>query len=128
VNLLLDTHAFLWAISDSSKLSSVARQCFLDPGNRLVFSAASMWEIAIKQSIGKLSGPRPILDVVGEELRINGISWLGIEPEHCQHVAGLPFHHRDPFDRMLVSQAISESLQVLSADTQLDAYDVKRVW
>jgi len=63
-----------------------------------------------------------------EELRINGISWLGIEPEHCQHVVGLPFHHRDPFDRMLVSQAIRESLQVLSADAQLDAYDVKRVW
>jgi PIN domain nuclease of toxin-antitoxin system len=128
VNILLDTHAFLWAISDSAKLSSTARQCFLDPENRLVFSAASMWEIAIKQSIGKLSGPRPIVDLVREELRINGTSWLGIEPEHCQHVAGLPFHHRDPFDRMLVSQAIRESLQVLSADTELDAYDVKRIW
>ncbi len=128
MNVLLDTHVFIRAISDSAKLSETARKCFLDLENQLYFSAASMWEMAIKQSLGKLSATRPIVGVVEEELRVSGISWLGIEMEHCQGISSLPFHHRDPFDRMLVSQALHGSLHVLSVDAQLDAYGIKRIW
>jgi len=126
--MLLDTHAFLWAISDSSRLSRAARDCFLDPNNPLFFSAVSAWEISIKSSLGRLRLKRSVREVVTREMRRNSIGWLGVDLNHCQKVSELPFHHRDPFDRLIVSQALCEDLHLLSCDGLLDAYGVHRVW
>lgn len=83
---------------------------------------------AIKYSLGKLKTSGPIMDIVTRELRANGISWLPIDLAHCRLVCELPFHHRDPFDRLLVAQSLCEGHQLISADSHLDAYGIKRIW
>ena len=128
MKVLLDTHAFLWAITGDEQLSETARKTFLDPGNSLFFSAVSMWEICIKISLGKLSLKRGWLKKIQNELMINAVQWLPIEMSHCAELTKLPFHHRDPFDRMLVAQARVEDLQVLSRDVRLSDYDIERLW
>lgn len=128
MNVLLDTHAFLWAIADDKKLSKTARKTFLDPGNRLFFSAVSMWEICIKISLEKLSLKRGWLKKIQNEMSMNAVQWLPVEMQHCVELTKLPFHHRDPFDRMLVAQARAEDLQVLSRDVRLSAYDIECIW
>ena len=128
MNVLLDTHAFLWSITDDARLSETARQAFLNPDNRLFFSAASFWEICIKKSLGKLKLKSGWFETIQNELRINAIQWLAIEMPHCAELTKLPFHHRDPFDRMLIAQALVEDLQLLSRDERLSAYKIKRLW
>ena len=128
MNVLLDTHAFLWLISGDERLSETARNTFLDPDNRIFFSAASMWEICIKISLGKLSLKRGWLKAIQEELQSNAIHWLPIEIGHCDKLSKLPFHHRDPFDRMLIAQALVEKMRLLSRDNRFSAYPIKRVW
>jgi PIN domain nuclease of toxin-antitoxin system len=128
MNVLLDTHALLWLITDDERLSENARQIFLDKGNRLFFSAASLWEICIKKSLGKISLKSGWLQTIQAEMEANLIQWLPIDLAHCAEVAEMPFHHRDPFDRMLVAQAIVEDMQLLSRDRRLLDYAVKRVW
>lgn len=128
MNVLLDTHAFLWAISGDKKLSETARKTFLDPGNRLFFSAVSMWEICIKISLEKLSLKSGWFKNIQNEMSTNAIQWLPVEIQHCVELTELPFHHRDPFDRMLVAQARVEDLQVLSRDVRLSAYDIECIW
>lgn len=128
MNVLLDTHAFLWAISGDKKLSETARKTFLDPGNRLFFSAVSMWEICIKISLEKLSLKSGWFKNIQNEMSTNAIQWLPVEIQHCVELTELPFHHRDPFDRMLVAQARAEDLQVLSRDVRLSAYDIECIW
>jgi len=128
MKVLLDTHTFLWAITGDKKLSKTARKTFLDPGHRLFFSAASMWEICIKISLGKLSLKSGWFKKIQNELTINVVQWLPVEMPHCAELTKLPFHHRDPFDRMLVAQAKFEELQVLSRDVRLSAYDIQRIW
>ena len=128
MKVLLDTHAFLWAIAGDKKLSKTARKTFLDPGNRLFFSAASLWEICIKISLKKLTLKSGWYKKIQNELRVNAIQWLPVEMQHCVELTTLPFHHRDPFDRMLIAQAMAEDLQILSRDIRLSAYDIKRVW
>ena len=124
---LLDTHAYLWWLSDPARLSHQVREVL---GNRdlLVYvSVASFWEIAIKTSLGKLSLSREV-DVLETELHDDGILLLPISAMHCAGVATLPFHHRDPFDRLLVSQALKEELTLVSRDAALDAYGIVRLW
>ena len=125
---LLDTHAFLWLIAGDERVSKTAQEIFLDKGNRLFFSAASLWEICIKMSLGKLSLKSGWLKIMQEEMDANAIQWLPIEMLHCLEVTELPSHHRDPFDRMLIAQAMVEDMVLLSRDIRLSDYEVTRMW
>jgi PIN domain nuclease of toxin-antitoxin system len=128
MKVLLDTHAFLWSITGDDRLSKTAEEIFLDPDNNLFFSAASFWEICIKLSLGKLSLKREWFKTIQEEMRINAVQWLPVEMRHCVELTKLPFHHRDPFDRMLIAQAMVADLQLLSRDGRLSAYEINRIW
>ena len=128
MKVLLDTHAFLWSITGDDQLSKTAEEIFMDPDNNLFFSAASFWEICIKMSLGKLSLKRGWSKTIQEEMRINAVQWLPVEMQHCVELTKLPFHHRDPFDRMLIAQALAEDLQLLSRDGRLSAYEIELIW
>lgn len=128
MRLLLDTHAFLWWVQDAVDLSRKARRAIADPGNECLFSLASCWEIAIKLSLGKLKLAAPMERFIPEQLAANGIVRLDIDFRHVAKVATLPFHHRDPFDRLLVAQAAQEGLPIVSADAVFQKYGVKRIW
>jgi len=127
MRLLLDTHTFLWFIDDNPRLSSNAKS-LLESDNDLLLSTASLWEIAIKLSIGKLALPQPFEPFMRQQLSVNAIDVLQIETAHLSVVATLPFHHRDPFDRLLVAQASVEQLPIVSADVGFDAYSIGRMW
>jgi PIN domain nuclease of toxin-antitoxin system len=128
VNLLLDTHALLWFLGGDPRLSGHAREAVEDRANSRWFSAAGVWEIAIKASLGKLTLSVPFQDLIPGQLDPNAIELLPIRPEHAATLISLPFHHRDPFDRMLVAQAQVEGAALVSADPALDAYGVQRIW
>ncbi len=125
---LLDTHALLWLITNDKRLSPKAKDAFLDQENDLFFSAAGFWEICIKMSLGKLRLEPDWLDVIRGEMAANTIHWLPVEISHCAELVRLPFHHRDPFNRVLVAQAIVEKMQLLSYDARLSDYGVTRIW
>ena len=122
MNLLLDTHAFLWALDDDSRLSPAARTAIIDGRNVVYVSAATAWEIVIKRAIGKLKIPQS--DYL-EELRLHRFTPLSITAEHALAVEDLPLHHKDPFDRMLIAQAQEERLTLITRDKRLTLYDVK---
>ncbi len=128
MKVLLDTHALLWLITDDDRLSKNARQIFLSSESKLFFSAASLWEICIKISLGKLSLKNGWFHTIQKEMALNTIQWLPIDMAHCVEVAEMPFHHRDPFDRMLIAQAIVEDMRLLSRDQRLSDYAIERVW
>lgn len=125
---LLDTHAFLWWISDDRRLSEKARAIIADGHNELFFSAASGWEISIKAGLGRLDIPDNLERFIADQLSRNAIAALPIYLSHALHTRTLPDHHRDPFDRVLVSQAILEKMPLLSADPQIARYSVEVVW
>jgi len=125
---LLDTHAFLWFINDDESLSATARQAIEDPTNTILLSIASLWEMAIKVSLGRLATPSPFAEFMLGQLRQNDIALLEIRAEHTGLVATLPFHHRDPFDRLIIAQAITENLPMISRDSAFDAYRIRRLW
>jgi len=128
VNLLLDTHSFLWFVANDSRLSLDARSAIESPANRKWFSVASCWEISIKSGLGKLQ----LSDTVGvflpQEIAANRFSLLPIELRHVSFVSGMPLHHRDPFDRLLIAQSEIETLTIVGCDTAFDAYGVSRIW
>jgi PIN domain nuclease of toxin-antitoxin system len=128
MRLLLDTHAFLWFVLKDAKLSAAARALILDPNNEVLLSPASCWEIAIKVSIGKYTLPEPFGVFMPREISNNQFDLLEIEVAHTAVVAALPFHHRDPFDRLLVAQALAEKIPLISADPVFDAYGLTRLW
>ena len=128
MKVLLDTHAFLWLITGDERLSENARQTFLNTENSLFFSAASLWEICIKKSLEKISLKDGWFKTIQEEMEINTIQWLPIEMTHCAEVTGLPLHHRDPFDRMLIAQAIVEEMKLISRDSPLSNYAIELIW
>jgi PIN domain nuclease of toxin-antitoxin system len=128
MNVLLDTHAFLWFVQDDLKLSNAARALIESGETRPFLSIASLWEIAIKMSLGKLELTQPYEEFIPQQLAANGIGILNITIEHTAAVASLPFHSRDPFDRLLVVQSKIEEMTLVSADPAFDTYDVKRVW
>jgi len=121
--LLLDTHVVLWWLSDDQRLGQEARRLIANPGHYVAVSAVSVWEMAIKSSIGKLTVP----DDVGEAILASGFAPLAVTIEHAARVGELPLHHRDPFDRMLVAQAQVEGLELLTADAGLGDYRVELV-
>jgi PIN domain nuclease of toxin-antitoxin system len=128
VKLLLDTHVFLWWLADPDRLSPTAHSKIASSRNRLFFSAASSWEIAIKHGLGKIHFHGPITSLLPRAMQEQAITPLPVEHAHAFHVTKLPRHHRDPFDRMLVAQAQLEKLAIVSADPELHAYDVEIVW
>jgi PIN domain nuclease of toxin-antitoxin system len=128
VRLLLDTHAFLWWLAGDDALSTPARKAIADEVNSVLVSAASTWEIATKYRIGKLFGVGAIIADLDAAIADQGFSGLPISPRHGQAAGGLPGPHRDPFDRMLIAQAMLDSLVLVSNEQPFDAYGVKRLW
>lgn len=128
MKILLDTHTFLWAISDARELSSAAGNAILDPSNDIYFSAASYWEICIKVSIGKLDLADGWRKTIDKEMNRNAVRWLDIKKEHLQGILSLPMIHRDPFDRLLISQCKYERLRILTSDPNFGKYGLKPVW
>jgi PIN domain nuclease of toxin-antitoxin system len=128
VRLLLDTQAFLWFITSDPQLSAAARVSIVDPTNEVLVSPASYWEIAIKVRLGKYPLSVPYLTFITQGIDGNSFRVLPVEPRHTDLLTTMPLHHRDPFDRLLVAQALVEHLPLVSSDTILDAYGVKRLW
>jgi PIN domain nuclease of toxin-antitoxin system len=128
MNLLLDTHAFLWFVGGSDALSADARAAIEDPDNSSFLSMASAWELSIKSSLGKIEFVEPFESFLPEQLTINGFDLFNIDWRHVAQVHSLPYHHRDPFDRLLVAQALVENMPVVSKETGFDAYGVTRIW
>ena len=128
MRVLLDTHSFLWWITDDPRLSPRAREIMSDGGNQLFFSAASGWEIAIKARLGRLSLPEPLESFVPVQLAENSIEGLPVALSHALHVASLPDYHRDPFDRMLAAQSQLENLPILTGDPLIGRYSVETIW
>lgn len=128
MRFLLDTHVWIWWLGSPELLSAQTRAILADPESELSLSAASVWEMAIKVSIGKLQLPGPIDVFVPGQLSQDGIQLLPVQLSHALKVASLPHHHRDPFDRMLLAQAEVESLALITADPLLKPYGVRLVW
>lgn len=128
MRLILDTHTFIWFVIDSPKLSANVKSQIEDENNEKLISAASIWEIAIKQSTGKLYFGLPFRVLIEQQLSANSIELLNINLDHIEVVVTLPFHHRDPFDRLIIAQAMVEQIPLLSADSAFDAYGIQRLW
>jgi PIN domain nuclease of toxin-antitoxin system len=128
VRHLLDSHTLVWYTLDDPQLSSTAKELILDPSNEMLISPASYWEIAIKISIGKLALHRPYDDFIHTCLKSYGFVILPVQPKHTAALISLPVHHRDPFDRLLIAQAIVEDIPIIGNDKEFDAYAVKRLW
>ena len=121
---MLDTHAFIWWVTNDSQLSSTAKTIIADPGNLLFLSAASAWEIVIKVRLGKLTLPEAPESYIPSRLKINRFESLSIQLVHALQVTHLPDLHRDPFDRMLICQALQNNLTIETVDTAVRAYSV----
>jgi len=128
VRLLLDTHCWLWYLLTPEKLNPEAQEILRDPDNEVFFSTASAWEIVVKFALGKLDLPQPPSEYVPDRLEVLGYQELPIRQDHVLRIESLPSHHRDPFDRVLIAQAQVESLQFMTADRVLTAYDVPILW
>jgi PIN domain nuclease of toxin-antitoxin system len=126
--VLLDTQCWLWMVADPDRLSRSARGIVASDEHELFLSSASSWEIAIKHGLGKLTLPAPPPEFVPTRMRLTRVLPLPVTHAHACGVTELPWHHRDPFDRLLVAQARIESLSLLTADRQLRPYDVPIVW
>jgi PIN domain nuclease of toxin-antitoxin system len=128
MRLLLDTHTFLWWIADDPRLSKKACEVIGDGKNQLFLSAASGWEIAVKARLVRLQMPDDLEHFILEQTALNAIENLPVILSHALHVYTLPDYHRDPFDRLLISQAQLEGLPILTADPQISQYSVEVVW
>ncbi len=128
MRLLLDTHALLWFLLNDARLSGSARSLITDPENDMFVSPASYWEIAIKISLGKYTLGEDFTEFMENQIAENELTLLPITVKHTAVVATLPFHHRDPFDRLLIAQAMTENVPLLSADAVFDLYPVRRMW
>jgi PIN domain nuclease of toxin-antitoxin system len=127
MNLLLDTHSLIWLLEGDEKLSPIALQAIQSPLNTPFISSASLWEIAIKISIEKLSMESSYEDLT-TLIWENGIEILPLDFEHYVEVIGLPFHHKDPFDRIIIAQAIVEEMVVVGKDSNFVLYGIQQIW
>lgn len=128
MTILLDTHAFLWFVGADDRLSKKAVSAMKNESNAIVLSVASVWEMAMKAALGKLRLPQAVESFVPQQMQLNMIGQLGVDFRHAARVEGLPPHHSDPFDRVLIAQALTEGIPIISADPAFDAYGVHRIW
>ena len=125
---LLDTHTFLWFVNGNPKLSTHVRGLIEDETNENLISIASLWEISIKYNLGKLKLSLPFNTFVQQEVKESNIEVLNVSLEDLNITATLPLHHRDPFDRLIIAQAMVENLPILSIDRAFDAYSITKIW
>ena len=128
MRLLLDTHAFLWWVINDKRLSQVAGQVIADEDNDVLISAASAWEIAIKHRIGKLPESEVLVENMAETIALEGFDELPITVDDAVRAGQLPGHHPDPFDRMLIAQALARNIPLISNEPLFDRYGVRRLW
>lgn len=128
MRVILDTHTFLWMLEGSSRVSRLARELIDDVATDRLLSNASLWEIAIKQSTGKLSLPAPFAETLLRQVGQHDVTLLPVRAPEALAVADLPHHHRDPFDRLLVAHCFIEGVPIYRGDAALDAYGVRRIW
>lgn len=128
MNVLLDTHAFLWWVMDDAQLSTTAKATIADPTNVVYFSVVSAWEMIIKQRIGKLSLPEPPETYIPSRLTANRLVSLEVKMQHVLQIASLPDHHRDPFDRLLIAQSQTENIPLVTIDHLISQYAVDVIW
>ncbi len=128
MNLLLDTHALLWWHEAAPSLSKPAFDALNDPGNTVYFSVVNIWEAQIKQQLGKLTVTDPLPKLVNQQHQVNGFGLLSVRVEHVYELDTLPLHHKDPFDRLLIAQAIHEGLTLVSRDPEMKPYGVSLLW
>ena len=124
MELLLDSHVFLWWDSGDARLTEPARRAIGDPGNRVLVSAACVWEIGVKRALGKLAFRGSVV----KALASNGFEEMSITAEHAERAASLPDHHRDPFDRMLIAQSLCEACVLITHDRVFEAYGIACLW
>lgn len=125
---LIDAHTLIWAVDDPSRLGPSAMAALLDAGNDLFVGAGTLWELAIKVGLGKLTLSQPYLPWMGQALADLGAAVLPITVAHADAQVNLPHHHRDPFDRLLIAQAFVEGMAIVGDDGQFDRYGVRRIW
>jgi PIN domain nuclease of toxin-antitoxin system len=128
MRLLLDTHVFIWMDSAPQVLSPGVAALLQDPTNLLFVSIISIWEMQIKHQIGKLTLNGSLREILDEQQRVNRIGLLPLTLEHVMALDHLPFHHKDPFDRLLIAQAGLETLKIVTHDQQFKSYDVSVIW
>ena len=128
MRILLDTCAFLWLVTDDPQASELAKEIFLKEDNELLLSAVTGFEIAVKYSLGKLRLAEPPKEFITNRINANALTELPVSMSHALILQNLPLHHKDPFDRLLVAQAMVNQIPLLSADQQLSAYDINRLW
>ncbi|WP_375511367.1 type II toxin-antitoxin system VapC family toxin [uncultured Nostoc sp.] len=128
MRLLLDTHVIIWSAVNPEKLSQRVRNLLIDTNNFWVVSMATVWELQIKSQLGKLNLSSSLPNFIETQQRVNNLQILPIELTHIYALEALPSHHRDPFDRILIAQAIVEKMPLLSIDAVLDVYPVQRMW
>ena len=125
---ILDAHALLWSFAGSNKLSANALECIQNPTNTLFVSPATLWEISIKDSLGKLTLPRPFQELFPAHLEASNILILPILVPHLHLQRSLAYHYHDPFDRLVIAQALAEDLTLVSCDTEFPPYGVSLLW
>lgn len=125
MRLLLDTHVFIWWADQQESLSATALSALKEEANELLLSAASVWEMQIKVQLGKLKLSMPLQELVATQVEANDLRILPVELAHVLALNALPFHHKDPFDRLLIAQSIQEDVTLVSADPEFPAYPVK---
>ena len=125
---LIDTHALLWIVTKNKKLSKKVKDIYLNSENQIFISLASLWEMAIKINLKKLSINEPLKDFVKNQIKSNDINILDIKTKHILLLENLPYYHKNPFDRLIISQSINEQIPLLSFDKVFDKYSIKRIW
>jgi PIN domain nuclease of toxin-antitoxin system len=128
MKLLLDTHTFIWWDSDPRKLSKTALSSCQNPDNTLILSVVSIWEMQIKLQLGKLQLNQPLPEIIDSQRQENNLQFLPVTIDHVLALDSLPFHHKDPFDRLLISQAIVENATLVSVDSRFTNYPVAVIW
>jgi len=128
VKYLIDTHTLLWSAGNSPRLSSKVKKIYLNPNNDIYLSLASIWELSIKIGLNKINLSIPLKKFVDIHILGNNIEILNINLNHIYRIEKLPLHHRDPFDRLIISQAIEENLPIIGNDKIFDNYKIKRIW
>ncbi|BAI91890.1 type II toxin-antitoxin system VapC family toxin [Arthrospira platensis NCB002] len=128
MRLLLDTHTVLWFFMGNSRLSDKVRDLVEDGHNHKLISVATVWEMSIKQSQNKLTLEKTASDYIEEKIRLDDFELLPIQLNHLRILSSLPFYHKDPFDRLLIAQAMQENIPILSKDMAFYAYPIQRIW